>query len=241
MLALLSQPLSTAGAAFALFMVYTASACTCVGIIPAVPVLLYGAMAYMLRLVDGDAEIADVFAAKSDLGRVIVSGWLLILLFALVMLPNLSVAFAMQAAQGAGVVGPWAVAGATALMGVVWSCAVAPISMTTWLWVDRGLPPVACFQASWSYFRPSWAPLCVVQVVSAVIMFPLQLAAIALAPYQSELQSNPGELGEAFAMLMAINGFNLVYGVFSGALAFAFYAHAFRQVIPRRAPSAPVG
>ncbi len=121
-----------------------ASAFTVVGIFLLVPVLAWGGIRFVLNVVDGEAEFADLFSGFQDYGRSLLSMLLLFVLSSLISLLGQSLNLIGSAAdlpllEGMGTI-----------VNLAWTFLVMARLNFAWFFaVDQGLGPVEALQASW--------------------------------------------------------------------------------------------
>ncbi len=144
-----------------------ASTLTGVGIFLLVPVFAWGGIRFMLNVVDGRAEFADLFTGFQDYGRSLLSMLLLFVLSSLISAIGqaLSLIGSLSQAPVLEAVGT--------IVNLLWTLLVMARLNFAWFYaVDQGLGPVEALQASWdatSELKGNCAALIVMSLVVIVI------------------------------------------------------------------------
>jgi hypothetical protein len=121
-----------------------ASMVTVVGIFLLVPVFAWGAIRFLLNIIDGEAAFADLFSGFQDYGRSLLSMLLLFVLSSLISALGQSLSL-IGTATGAPVLE--AVGG---IVNLAWTFLVMARLNFAWFYaVDQGLGPVEALQTSW--------------------------------------------------------------------------------------------
>ena len=144
-----------------------ASTVTIVGIFLLVPVFAWGGIRFMLNVIDGRAELGDLFSGFQDYGRCLLSMLLLFVLSSLISalgqaLSLIGTAANLPLLEGIGTV-----------VNLAWTFLVMARLNFAWFYsVDQGLGPVEALQASWdatAELKGNCAALIVMSLVVAVI------------------------------------------------------------------------
>ena len=145
------------------------STVTVVGAFLLVPVFAWGGIRFMLNIVDGSAEFADLWSGFQDYGRSLLSMLLLFVLSSLISalgqaLSLIGTAASMPALEAIGTV-----------VNLLWTFLVMARLNFAWFYaVDQGLGPVEALQASWdatSELKGNCAALIVMSLAVIVIGF----------------------------------------------------------------------
>ena len=138
-----------------------------VGIFLLVPVFAWGGIRFILNVIDGQAEFADLFSGFQDYGRSLLSMLLLFVLSSLISALGQALNLIATAANV-----PLLEAVGT-IVNLLWTFLVMARLNFAWFYaVDRGLGPVEALQASWdatSELKGSCAALIVMSLVVIVI------------------------------------------------------------------------
>jgi len=138
-----------------------------VGILLLVPVFAWGGVRFMLNVIDGRAEFADLFSGFQDYGRSLLSMLLLFVVSSLISALGQALNLIGTAAQMPvlEVVGT--------IVNLLWTFLVMARLNFAWFYaVDQGLGPVEALQASWdatSALKGNSAALIVMSLVVIVI------------------------------------------------------------------------
>lgn len=152
------------GAWLLLVVLAALSTLTFVGIFLVLPALVWGMTRFVLNVIDGNAEIGDLFSGFSDyarvLGAMLVLGILILVLY--------------LAGQALAVVGQLSSSAFLTFVGAIvnlgWSLGVMPRLAFVWYYVvDQGLAPVEALQTSWDATSDQKLTCLLIGVLSGVI------------------------------------------------------------------------
>jgi hypothetical protein len=144
-----------------------ASTVSIVGIFLLVPVFAWGGIRFMLNVIDGQAEFADLFSGFQDYGRSLLSMLLLFVLSSLISALGQALNLIASAAHAPllEVLGT--------IVNLLWTFLVMARLNFAWFYaVDQGLGPVEALQASWdatSDLKGNCAALIAMSLVVIVI------------------------------------------------------------------------
>jgi len=146
------------------FVLFLLSVLTVVGIFLVLPVLWWGAFRFTLNVMDGSAELGDLFSGFTDYGHtlaaMLLTGILLTLLYGV--------------GQALALVGRLSESGLLTLVGgalnLAWSFAIMPrLAFSPYYVVDRGLSPVEALQTAWSATSGQKLTCLVIGILSFVL------------------------------------------------------------------------
>ena len=142
----------------------TLATITVVGFFLVLPVLVWGGTRFSLNVIDGNAEVADLFAGFSDYARVLGTMITLGLVIVLLYLAGQSVTILGQVASSA------VLTFLGTLVNLAWGLGVMPRLAFVWYYVvDQGLPPVEAVQTSWNATSDQKLTCLLLGVLSGVI------------------------------------------------------------------------
>jgi hypothetical protein len=152
------------GAWFLFTILALLSTVTVVGIFLVLPVLVWGGTRFSLNVIDGNAEIADLFSGFSDYGRAL--GAMLVLGFVILLL--------YFAGQALSILGQMSGSGLLMFVGTIvnlaWGLGVMPRLAFVWFYVvDQSLEPVEAVKTSWNATTEQKLSCLLIAILSGVI------------------------------------------------------------------------
>ena len=198
---------------------FALSGLTVIGIFLVWPVLSYGAVVFVLRMHDGNADFGDLWAGFNDYGSNLASGlglWVLITLLGYVgQIPLLIATFA-ESAVGM-VVGQ--------LINLIWVFVIVRFYFAFFVWVEEGAGPIEALGRSWALTSAvKWKVIGLILVMGAIFMVALVPLFVLLIP--AAAGESPG--------LMAVGMLAFVVMMFPATMiGYMLYVSAYRQVAGR--------
>ncbi len=212
------------------------SACTIVGWIAVVPIVSWGIYAFMLKAIDGPADVSAAVSGLDDFGRCFSSMWGLALLLFLLYMPAgvvgaaLTMPSIMAALEGASI-DPVQTTMASNVPLFLWGLVLVRFLFVPFLIVERKEGVIDAFGVSWAASRPHWVKLIALHVIVTLLNLPglvlnvgSQLIGADIDPMnvEAQLAALPTQLG------LALGG--MVVTTVASLLSLAFFASAYRQV-----------
>ena len=154
------------GAWLLLVVVSLLSILTVAGAFLILPVLLWGTLRFVLNVVDGSAEIGDLFSGFSDYARVLGTMLSLMLLMLVIYFVGQAVAI-LGRASGSGLITFVGV-----IFNLAWGLGVIPrIAFVGYYVVDQGLAPVEALKTSWNATSDQKLTCLLLAILFSVIPF----------------------------------------------------------------------
>ncbi len=152
------------GVSLVFFVISVVATVTIVGIFLVIPVLAWGGTRFILNVLDGRGEMADLFSGFSDYGRVL--GTMVVLMILIILLY-----FAGQSIQFLGqLTGSGALETLGALVNLVWTFGVMARLAFVWYYaVDQEMAPVDAIQTSWNATSDQKLTCALIAILSAII------------------------------------------------------------------------
>jgi hypothetical protein len=221
--------LPLAGGAVLGSLAYFVSFCTCVGWIPAIPLLFYGGMRMLLEAQQGKTRLATLWSGIEDPVPVFFSIVGLMLVYGVMLVPTIGLSVGMTLAK----VDPVIAAAVNLPVSVLYSLVLVRFQMTPFLLIDRKDGVLDSFQRSWALTGPVWLKLIALQLLGFLLMSPVQVMGVGMQMLQ---QGQPAvmEPEEALAQLYPMMGLYtgvIVVSLVAGTLVWSMFAAAYRQLI----------
>lgn len=233
--AILGGLLPLAGAIFLGLVAYILSFVTCVGWIIAVPLLMYGAVRFLLKMIDGSPEIAALWSWSPDPVGSTLQMWGMLILFVLILLPaslpGVILSMVMDPVQAQIVaVG----------IGTLYGFLVVRFQFAPYLVVEGRSDVLGAFSRSFTVTGPLWGKMILLQLLNALLSSPVQVLGIGMQYLTQDLakETDPNKIFESFSQLAGIYTALFVASVIAGVLGWSFFTAAYRQVFGRSTAAA---
>ena len=197
------------GAVVVAILATVVAACTLVGLIPAVPLIVYGLYRMTLEAIDGTTKVSTVWSGTDAFGKVFAAMFVAGLIYLVVDLPSAAVALAVPliAAFTDQLGDPVSQAIVTNLGALLWIPVLVRFSFALFLIVEDREAPADAFRASWDRTGPVWGKMIFIQLLFQLLLAPSQVTAIGAQIIAKGAEQNPTE-----ALDIATTAFGLQLG-----------------------------
>jgi hypothetical protein len=215
-------------AAVAGLFVYIVSICSCLGWIPALPLLFYGGLAMILQAQQGHTRFATLWSGTRDFIPTFFSMWGLILVYFLLLLPTIGLSMGLTLAFD-----PMTANWVNIPVGALYSLLLVRFQLAPFLLIDRQTGVIEAFSRSWSVTGPVWGKMIALQLLSFLLMSPVQVMGFGMQMLNQGKPPpvDPEEiLAQMYPMLALYLGV-IVVSLVAGSLVWSFFAAAYRQLL----------
>ncbi len=233
--AALANALSAIGVVLLGYLSLVVAFCTCIGWIPAIPLLYWGAYRWLLDAMGGSARVSALWSGAERFGEVFLRMWGLMLIWLVLSIPlaiamgALTFPAAFEAALTGQQPDPVSQAliqgGLTAAFGLL----VVRLMLAPFYMVERDLGVVDALSASWRDTTGQWGKLIVLQLLITLLGLPAQVLAVGVQVYQQTLDTEQ-EMLEAAPIVFGLFSVTALLSIAVLILGQLFFASAYRQL-----------